>query len=100
METILTLTAIYENGILRPLTPVALPEQSRVQIRVERLVPLAEALEHRRLVREALIAAGLSLPVTPLPAARPISDERRSELAQRFAAGCPLSELIIRHYRK
>jgi predicted DNA-binding antitoxin AbrB/MazE fold protein len=30
-----TITAVYENGLLRPLTPLALPEQSRVRLRIE-----------------------------------------------------------------
>jgi hypothetical protein len=51
---------------------------------------------HRRRVRAALVAAGLSLPTpdTP-PAASLLSAERRDELAHRFAVGRPLSELII-----
>ena len=30
----LTTDAIYENGVLRPVTPLALPEHARVQILV------------------------------------------------------------------
>jgi predicted DNA-binding antitoxin AbrB/MazE fold protein len=33
-----TATAIYEDGVLRLLTPLALPEHTRVQVRVESLV--------------------------------------------------------------
>ncbi len=89
-----TVTAIYENGVLRPLTPLALPERARVQVHVR--LESTDMDEHRRQVREALVAAGLSLPTpdTP-PAASPISAERRDELAHRFAVGRPLSELII-----
>ena len=89
-----TVTAIYENGVLRPLTPLTLPERARVQIHVR--LESTHTAEHRRRVREALVTAGLSLstPDAP-PTASPISAERRDELAQRFAAGRPLSELII-----
>jgi predicted DNA-binding antitoxin AbrB/MazE fold protein len=91
-----TVMAIYENGALHPLTPMALPELARVQIRVERVMPSIEPVEHRRLVREALVAAGLSLPIAPPPPALDlISAKRREELAYLFAAGRPLSEIII-----
>lgn len=30
-----TITAVYENGVLRPLTPLELPEKTRVKLRVE-----------------------------------------------------------------
>ena len=89
-----TVTAIYENGVLRPLTPLTCPERARVQIHVR--LESTDTAEHRRRVRETLVAAGLSLPTPDAPpAASPISAERRDELAQRFAAGRPLSELII-----
>ena len=90
-----TITAIYENGILRPLTPLALPEHTHVQIQVQRVSTPTDASEHRRRVRDALVAAGLSLPTLEISSAsRPISTERREELAHLFATGRPLSELI------
>ena len=75
---------------------MALPERAQVEIRVERVVTPTEPAEHRRLVREALVAAGLSLPTAPPPALDLISEERREELAHLFAAGRPLSEIIIK----
>lgn len=30
-----TITAVYENGVLRPLKPLALPEKTRVRVQVE-----------------------------------------------------------------
>lgn len=91
-----TVMAIYENGVLRPLAPLALPEHARVQIQVRQVLTPTDAAVHRRQVREALVAAGLSLPSPPPPpASSPISEERREELARLFAAGRPLSELII-----
>ena len=91
-----TITAVYENGVLRPLTPLTLPEHAHVQIQLRQVLTPTEASEHRRRIREALVAAGLSPPTTDVPSAfRPISAERREELARLFATGRPLSELII-----
>jgi predicted DNA-binding antitoxin AbrB/MazE fold protein len=90
------ITAVYEKGVLRPLTPLALPEETQVQIYVQPISAPSEALAHRRRVHEALTKAGLSLslpPVSPSPSS--ISAERRAELAQIFSAGRPLSDLII-----
>ncbi len=91
-----TITAIYENGLLRPLTPLTLPEHSRVQIQIQTTPAAEDPAEHRRRVHEALVAAGLSLSTPPaMPEAKPLSAERREELAQILAAGGPLSEVII-----
>ncbi|MFQ5613286.1 MAG: antitoxin family protein [Anaerolineae bacterium] len=92
-----SITAIYENGVLRPLTPLELPENTQVQIQVHRVsMPAGDSIAHRRRVREALIAAALSLPTPEAPpTASPLSAERRQELAQLFSAGRPLSELIV-----
>jgi len=86
-------TAIYENGVLRLLTPVSLPENARVRIQI-----LAEEESHDELRRadEALIAAGL---VKPAPAATDtvhVSRARRAELNRLYATGGPLSAVIIR----
>ena len=90
-----TVIAVYEKGVLRPLAPLALPEQARVQIHIQPTVS-AEAAAHRRQVREALVIAGLSLPTPEIPPPSGLlSAERRDELAHLFSAGRPLSELII-----
>jgi predicted DNA-binding antitoxin AbrB/MazE fold protein len=90
------ITAIYENGVLRPITPLALPEHSRVQIQIQASPVVESPAEHRRRVHEVLVAAGLSLPRPPdLPEAKPLSAERREELAYILAASGSLSEVII-----
>ncbi len=33
----ISIEAVYENGLLRPLSPLALPEQTRVQLAVDDL---------------------------------------------------------------
>lgn len=89
-------TAIYENGVLRPLTPLELPEHTQVQLSVLPLPTPDDAQEHRRRVQEVLVAAGLRQPIsTSLRTPRSLSDEERAELARRFSADRPLSELII-----
>ena len=84
--------AIYENGVLRLLTPVSLPERARVRLAIlneeepEGEVHQAEA---------ALIAAGLVKPASVKVGLRSISQDRRAELALLYAEGGPLSDVII-----
>jgi predicted DNA-binding antitoxin AbrB/MazE fold protein len=89
--------AIYESGVLRPLTPLPLPEQAEVQIYLCPVPHLPEAaLTHRCRVREALATAGLSLSRPDAPSIRSsLSAERREELAHLFGTGRPLAELIV-----
>ena len=90
-----TITAVYENGVLRPLTPLELPEHARVRVRVEQVTPENGSELHRQ-VREALVSAGLSSsPTTPPAMLSSISSDRREQLAHIFAVGRPLSEIII-----
>ena len=89
-----TISAIYENGILRLLAPLPLPEHTPVEVTVE--LPLVATHEdpHAR-IRAALVAAGLSRPpVEPWTGPPPLSPEERAALAQQVAAGQPLSEII------
>jgi predicted DNA-binding antitoxin AbrB/MazE fold protein len=91
-----TLIATYENGVLRPSTPLSIPERTRVRIQIEQILPDSDAAAHRRQVREALAVAGLSLPVSNVPpSAQPLTVQRQEELAQLFSDGRPLSELIL-----
>ncbi len=89
--------AVYENGVLKPLIPLTLPERTEVQIYVTQ-TSVSEHSANRRRVKEALIAAGLSLPLSQQEtsaACSEMSPERREELACLLAEGGPLSELII-----
>jgi len=89
--------AVYEKGVLKPLIPLELPEHTQVQIYVTQM-PDAEHSANRRRVKEALIAAGLSLPQPQQEnsaVCSELSPERREELARLFAEGGPLSESII-----
>jgi predicted DNA-binding antitoxin AbrB/MazE fold protein len=91
-----TIKAIYENGVLRPLTPLALPDHTEVQITVEAASARPDAEAQRRQVDAALLAAGLMLPRPAAdPTHRPLTDAERDALARHIPTGRPLSELIL-----
>ena len=90
------IAAIYEDGVLRPLSPLDLPEHSQVEIDVHHVGSPSGRTRHRDQVHQAMVDAGLSLPL-PAPtvhAATPISAQRREELARLFSTGGPVSMLI------
>jgi predicted DNA-binding antitoxin AbrB/MazE fold protein len=84
--------AIYENGVLRLLTPVALPERAEVRIQILSEQKTDDELERAEAV---LIAAGLIKPQEIPQGLEPVSSARRAELARLYAVGGPLSESII-----
>jgi predicted DNA-binding antitoxin AbrB/MazE fold protein len=84
--------AIYENGMLRLLAPLPLPEQSRVLVHVQPAPSLTAAAEHGLQVHQALVAAGLSLPSADLLGA---FQGRLSRKVGLFPVGKSLSQLII-----
>jgi predicted DNA-binding antitoxin AbrB/MazE fold protein len=90
MDTVVT--AIYEKGMLRLLTPLNLPEQSRVTVRI---LPEERPEEKSRRAEAVLAASGLVKPLEPAGELRSISKARRAELARLYGAGGPLSEAII-----
>jgi predicted DNA-binding antitoxin AbrB/MazE fold protein len=89
--------AIYEDGILRLLTPVALPERAevRIQILADTEGPKQEVADELERAEAALIAAGLVKPKKMPEHPKTISSAHRAELARLYAAGGPLSESII-----
>jgi len=92
-----TITAVYENGLLRPLTPLALPEHSRVELEL-RTVDAASAQARHERVRQALAAAGVLVPRDTTDAhAGLLTPAERATLAHRLAeAGVPpLSAAIL-----
>lgn len=93
-----TITAIYADGVLRPLTPLELEDQTQVELEVRpvKSVESAQSDERRRII-EALAKAGLlanTPALFPYPE-EPISEQEQEELAQLFAGEKPLSEIII-----
>jgi len=91
-----TITAIYANGVLRPLTPLELEDHTELELEV-RSVKSAEPSTHeeRRRIIEALANAGLLANAPALYPEEPASEEEEEELAQLFAGAKPLSEIII-----
>jgi predicted DNA-binding antitoxin AbrB/MazE fold protein len=87
-----TITAIYENGVLRPLTPLGLPEHTQVELQL--IQPVA-AEDERQQVRQVLITAGLIRPQTIAEAPEPISEAALDAAAQVLGQAGPLSDLII-----
>ena len=90
--------AIYENGVLRLTTPLALPERSQVRITVHDVSASKTQSAHSDSIRQALVAAGLSLPIsageTNATPSLMLSSQQREELARRFSNNKPMSELI------
>ncbi len=92
-------TAIYENGVLRPLAPLDLPEHTQVEIEIDvdatHLGP-DERAAHAQAMRTALRRAGVSSSPIRLSNATTerLSVERRDELARVFAGDRPLADLI------
>lgn len=89
-----TVSAIYENGVLRLLAPLPLPERTPVEVTVDVLTVASEADPSER-IRVALVAAGLSrAQPEPWDGSPPLSPAEREALAQEVAVGRPLSEII------
>lgn len=91
-----TIRAVYENGVLRPLSPLALPEHSHVELAVQAITVPPQAARER--VRAALARAGiLAERAEPGKAVQPMSADERGALAQRLAAAgvAPLSAAVL-----
>lgn len=91
-----TITAVYENEMFRPLTPLTLPEHSQVELDV-RVIAHESAAARRERARSALTAAGL-LAVVAAPDASTglLTPEQRAALARRLeTAGVPPLSVAI-----
>ena len=91
-----TVTAIYENGVLRPLRPLRLKEKQQVQVRVLG-ASQGDLIDEQQEALDALEAAGLVETWPDVPAVDPASAERRAQLAPLLGKvpGKPLSEILI-----
>ncbi|KYC36282.1 hypothetical protein WA1_41905 [Scytonema hofmannii PCC 7110] len=87
------ITAVYENGVLRPLNPLSLQEHQTVQIQLLTEEPAMDAEQ----IIQSLVAAGLVSSPPRRDDVEPVSEEAWRELTQRLEAspGKPLSEIII-----
>jgi predicted DNA-binding antitoxin AbrB/MazE fold protein len=88
-----TISAIYEKGILRPLTPLLLPERTRVQIQIVAQSP--DVQEERERVRQILLDAGVIRSHPSVEPIRPVSETQLAAAADALGAAGPISELII-----
>jgi predicted DNA-binding antitoxin AbrB/MazE fold protein len=89
-------TAVYENGILRPLQPLNLRERQTVRLQIVPEEPAESENEGEAAIR-MLVTAGLLTPPPRRPDVAPVSEQDRRELADKLgrAPGKPLSEIII-----
>jgi len=88
-----TISAIYERGVLRLLTPLLLPEQTRVQIQI--VTSDAADDGERQRVRQVLLDAGVIHPRTWSEPGPPVSEAQLDAAARALAVAGPLSEEII-----
>ncbi len=89
-----TVPAIYENGVLRLLAPLPLPEHTAVEVTVDVQIN-ADPEDQRDPIRAALVEAGLSRrQVAQWSGPQPLSVEERAAMVQQVAVGPPLSQLI------
>jgi len=86
-----TITAIYANGVLRPLVALDLPENSEVELDVK---VIENKQDSHQQIGELLIKKGLSLPKKTAKSRRNLSSEERERLAEIFSAPQELRELI------
>lgn len=87
------ITAVYENGVLRPQAHLSLSNGQTVRIQILIEEPATETEQ----VIQSLVAAGLVTPPPRRSGVEPVSEEAWRELTERLEAspGKPLSEIII-----
>lgn len=86
-----TITAIYANGVLRPLVSLDLPENSEVELDVK---VIGNKRDSHQQIGELLIKKGLSLPKKTNKSKQNLSSEERERLAEIFSVPQELGELI------
>lgn len=88
-----TISAVYENGVLRPLTPLALPEHTAVEIQI--ITPVSAAETERQRVRQVLVEAGVIRPQIITETTQPVSETELDAAAHALGQVGPLSDVII-----
>ena len=91
-----TITVIYEKGVLRPILPLPLPENTLFQVRI---VPSRSRKQRssteRQHVYEALLDAGLTVVSAPVDSGKTVSDQALAKAAKALGMAGSISELII-----
>jgi predicted DNA-binding antitoxin AbrB/MazE fold protein len=84
------ITAVYERGILRPLTPLSLAEEQTVRLQIVTDPGVAQVIQ-------GLIAADLITPPPGTTDQSPVTTKERQEMANRIgrAVKQPLSQIIL-----
>jgi predicted DNA-binding antitoxin AbrB/MazE fold protein len=97
-----TVTAVYEEGVLRPVQRLNLREKQTVQIQIlqepsQSLVAETESEEEMNRILQSLVEAGILTPPPGDSDVEPMTEQARRELAEELgrAPGKPLSEIII-----
>jgi len=92
-----TITAIYENGVLRPLSPLSLNDGETVQITIVAEVSQEELKGDRQKSMIKLMAAGLRGLPTKQFKLDAVAEQKRRELFEKLKGrvGKPLSEIVI-----
>jgi predicted DNA-binding antitoxin AbrB/MazE fold protein len=90
-----TFTAIHEGGVLRPLTPLSLPEHARVQVKIVKSTRKKNAASGREQVYNALHDAGLVKPQATPDALPSVSEMELAAAADALGTAGSISDLII-----
>lgn len=91
-----TILVVYEHGVLRPLLPLPLPENTRMQVRiVHPRIRTIHAPVARQRVYEALVDAGLIRPPLDGDLSEPVSEQELVEAAEVLGTAGPISEVIM-----
>ncbi|MCA9979281.1 MAG: antitoxin family protein [Anaerolineales bacterium] len=89
-----SIAVIYEKGVLRPLQPLNLPEQARLEIQI--MPPQEAQLTETEQAYRVLVEAGLiQSPLPLIHATEPLTAEERSLAASAYGQAGALSTLII-----
>lgn len=88
-----TISAIYERGVLRPLSPLLLPERTHVQLQIVTLDSPDDG--ERQRVRQALLEAGVIRATVSSEPVAPVAEAQLTAAARALAVAGPLSEDII-----
>jgi predicted DNA-binding antitoxin AbrB/MazE fold protein len=87
------IAVIYEEGVLKPLEPLDLPEKSHLEIKIVSPSPIELLQKNEAYI--ALLEAGVISPPSQETYPEPVSDSERKRVADEIGKYGPLSELII-----
>ena len=86
-----TVNAIYQNGVLRPIGSLDLPENSEVELDVKIIETKQDS---REAIDKLLVRKGLSLQKKSSKQKQNLSAKERERLSKVFSAPRPIGELI------